>query len=35
VATRNTSSLARAMLAPSVAILLVWMVGPLAVTLGY
>ena len=35
MATRNTSSLARAMLAPSVAILFVWMIVPLALTLWY
>jgi sorbitol/mannitol transport system permease protein len=35
MATRNTSSLARAMLAPSVVILFVWMIVPLALTLWY
>ena len=35
MATRNTSSLARAMLAPSVVILLVWMTVPLVLTLWY
>jgi sorbitol/mannitol transport system permease protein len=35
MATRNTSGLARAMLAPSVAILFVWMIVPLVLTLWY
>ena len=35
MATRNTSGLARAMLAPSVAILFVWMIMPLVLTLWY
>jgi sorbitol/mannitol transport system permease protein len=35
MATRNTSGLARAMLAPSVAILFVWMIVPLGLTLWY
>ncbi|MDR3470792.1 MAG: sugar ABC transporter permease [Devosia sp.] len=35
MATRNTGSLARAMLAPSVAILFIWMIVPLALTLWY
>ncbi|MDR5012484.1 sugar ABC transporter permease, partial [Agrobacterium fabacearum] len=33
MATRNTSGLARVMLAPSVLLLLVWMIVPLAMTL--
>jgi sorbitol/mannitol transport system permease protein len=35
LATRNTSKLARALLAPSVAILFVWMIVPLVLTLWY
>src|SRR3954452_2918144 len=35
MATANTRSLARAMLMPSVAILFVWMIVPLALTLWY
>jgi sorbitol/mannitol transport system permease protein len=35
MATRNTRTLARAMLAPSVVVLLVWMIVPLALTLWY
>ncbi len=35
MATRNTSGLARTMLAPSVAILFVWMIVPLVLTLWY
>ncbi|WP_425292764.1 carbohydrate ABC transporter permease, partial [Agrobacterium tumefaciens] len=35
MATRNTSGLARVMLAPSVLLLLVWMIVPLAMTLWF
>ncbi|MFK3780423.1 sugar ABC transporter permease, partial [Agrobacterium sp. NPDC089420] len=35
MATRNTSGLARLMLAPSVLLLLVWMIVPLAMTLWF
>ena len=35
MATRNTSGLARLMLAPSVGLLLVWMIVPLAMTLWF
>jgi sorbitol/mannitol transport system permease protein len=35
MATQNTKTLARAMLAPSVLLLLVWMIVPLAMTLWF
>ena len=35
MATRQTSSLARFMLAPSVLVLLIWMIVPLAMTLWF